>query len=259
VPAVYKQNETCFNQRVSLPVETPVARLAASQLRRIRRIVDAAVALAEEGGFENVRLRDVADASGVALGTLYKYFHSKEDILLFALNEETERLESAVAQRPPRGGAAVGRMTELFARATRGLTRRPKFAKAVLRAIASGDDATAAKVAGFHLRMLRMVLAAMRDEAPDLTRPMDQTPGSPREQQIATLLAHVWFAALVGWSGGLHPTRTVTERMRDAIALLLDRSDGSDHSERSDRSEASNRLERSSRSERPDRPDGGSR
>lgn len=206
---------------MSAPAESPVARLAASQLRRIRRIVDAAVALAEEGGFDNVRLRDVADASGVALGTLYKYFHSKEDILLFALNEEAERLEIAVAQRPARGGSAVGRLTELFARATRGLTRRPKFAKAVLRAIASGDEHTAAKVAGFHLRMLRMVVAAMRDEAPDLTRPMAEAAGTPREQQVATVLAHVWFAALVGWSGGLHPTRTVTERMRDAITLLL--------------------------------------
>jgi len=208
---------------VSAPAPTPVARLAASQLRRIRRIVDAAVSLAEEGGFEAVRLRDVADASGVALGTLYKYFHSKEDILLFALNEEAERLENAVAQRPPRGGDALERLTELFARATRGLTRRPKFARAVLRAIASGDEATAAKVAGFHLRMLRMVVAAMRDEAPDLARAVGDSVGTPLEQRVGTLLSHVWFAALVGWSGGLHPTRTVTDRMRDAIELLLER------------------------------------
>ena len=42
-----------------------LARLATSQLRRVRRIVDAAVALAEKGGFDGVRLRDVAEASGV--------------------------------------------------------------------------------------------------------------------------------------------------------------------------------------------------
>src|SRR5512147_3180818 len=78
----------------------PVARLAANQLRRMRRIVDTAVDLAEQGGFEAVRLRDVAERSDVALGTLYKYFRSKEDILLFALNEEIERLEHATATRP---------------------------------------------------------------------------------------------------------------------------------------------------------------
>src|SRR5215468_6624328 len=82
----------------------PVARLAANQLRRMRRIVDAAVELAERGGFEAVRLRDVAERSDVALGTLYKYFRSKEDILLFALNEELERLEQLMAARPIAGG-----------------------------------------------------------------------------------------------------------------------------------------------------------
>ena len=43
----------------------PRARLAASQLRRHRRIVDAVVELAEKGGFDGVRLRDVAEVSEV--------------------------------------------------------------------------------------------------------------------------------------------------------------------------------------------------
>ena len=55
----------------------PKARLAASQLRRHRRIVDAVIELAEKGGFEGVRLRDVAEVTEVALSTLYTYFHSK--------------------------------------------------------------------------------------------------------------------------------------------------------------------------------------
>ncbi len=52
------------------------------------RILDVAVALAEEGGFENVRQRDVASRAGVALGTLYKSFRSKEDILSAALDRD---------------------------------------------------------------------------------------------------------------------------------------------------------------------------
>ena len=37
---------------------------------RAQRIVDTAIELAERGGFEAVRLRDVAADAGVALGTL---------------------------------------------------------------------------------------------------------------------------------------------------------------------------------------------
>jgi len=215
--------ETCFNSAVSSPpVEAAApARLIVSQLRRIRRIVDAAVELAEEGGFEGVRLRDVAEASDVSLGTLYKYFRSKEDILLFAVNEDGERLEAVIVGRPPAGETASERVAELFGRATRGLTRRPNFARAALRSIASGDESMAAQQACFHLRTSRMVIATLRGEAPDPGLPLSEPVGTPEERQIAIVLEHVWFASLLGWASGLHPASRVTEQMAATAALLL--------------------------------------
>jgi AcrR family transcriptional regulator len=197
-------------------------RLVASQLRRIRRVVDAAVALAERGGFDAVRLRDVAEASGVALGTLYKYFRSKEEILLFAVNEDMERLEAVMNERPPRGETATERVTEFFARATRGFVRRPDYAQAVLRGAAVSPSSTAVQQAGFHLRLSRMVVAAIRDEAPAVQGSLAEPLGSERERRIALVLEHVWFACLLGWVSGLHPVKTVTERMRDTVSLLLE-------------------------------------
>jgi AcrR family transcriptional regulator len=203
------------------PGAIPVAGLAASQLKRIRRIVDAAVELADAGGFEGVRLRDVAEASDVALGTLYKYFRSKEDILLFALTEEVQRLEAAIADRAIEGGSPVERIETFFRRATTALTRRPHLARAILRSIATGDSDLAVIVAGFHLRMTRLIVGALRGEAPDLARPVDQSAGSERERQIAFVLMNVWFAALSGWAGGLHPAKTVSEQLRTAASLML--------------------------------------
>ena len=52
------------------------------------RILDVAIRLAEEGGFDNVRQRDVAAQAGVALGTLYNNFKGKEDLLSAALERE---------------------------------------------------------------------------------------------------------------------------------------------------------------------------
>jgi len=201
------------------PVETP--RLAISQLRRIRRIVDAAVELAERGGFEGVRLRDVAEASDVSLGTLYKYFQSKEDILLFAINEGNERLEAAMAERPARGDTAVERVSAFFTRATRGLTQRPHFARAALRSIASSDATMAARQASYHLRISRIIIATMAGEAPDLGRPLSEPVGTPRQRELALVLEHVWFASLLGWASGLHPAARVQERMASTAALLL--------------------------------------
>ncbi|MEN8184981.1 MAG: TetR family transcriptional regulator [Myxococcota bacterium] len=213
--------------RTTLPDEPearagqPVARLAASQLRRMRRIVDEAVRLAERGGFDAVRLRDVALASDVALGTLYKYFHSKEDILLFALTEEVERLEASVQTRGITGGSPVARLTHFFRRATSALVRRPDFARAVVRSIASGDPEHTAKVASFHLRMTRLILAALDGAALDAGSPVPADIGTEAQRQLASVLQQVWFASLVGWAGGLHPARVVAEQVEVAAGLLL--------------------------------------
>ena len=199
------------------------ARLAHNQIRRMRRIVDTAVDLAEKGGFEAVRLRDVAERSDVALGTLYKYFRSKEDILLFALNEEIERLEQSMVARPPTSGTPYERVCNFFRRGTRALARRPQFARAMIRSMTAGDADTAMKIAALQLRIARVVTAALRGVAPDINAPLDHSIGNAREQAIAFTIMQVWFSSLVGWAAGLHAERVVSEQVRRAAGLILDR------------------------------------
>jgi TetR/AcrR family transcriptional regulator, cholesterol catabolism regulator len=201
----------------------PASRLVTSQRARVQRIVDAVVRLAEQGGFEGVRLREVADVSGVALGTLYKYFHSKEDVLLFALTAEIEKLEASMASDPPTSTNPLERLTEFFQRATRGLVRKPHLARAVLRSLAAGHHQTAARVARFHSRMTRMIVAAL-EGAP---QPSSNGRGKRRAavparelSDLAFILQNVWFSSLVGWAGGLHNSRTVSEHVRTAAALM---------------------------------------
>jgi AcrR family transcriptional regulator len=198
------------------------ARLAANQMKRMRRIVDAAVELAEQGGFEAVRLRDVAERSDVALGTLYKYFRSKEDILLFALDEEVSRLEQGLVARPPAGDTPFARAVDFFRRTSRALIGRAPLARAMIRALTGTDD-LAVKVAAFQLRIARLVEAALRGVAPDLATPLDAENGETRERAQARTLMHVWFSALVGWSAGLHSERAVVEQVRTAADLVLGR------------------------------------
>ena len=193
--------------------EEAPTRLAASQVKRLRRIVDAASKLAEEGGFEAVRLRDVAEESGVALGTLYRYFRGKEDILVFLLAEEIDTLEQALAARPPEGDTPRERVGAVFGLTTRALTGRPHFARALLRAVSAGEPETTVKVAAFHLRVGKIVLDALRggEEADEDLR------------NAAIVLQQVWFAAIVGWTGGLHDPKAVLAQVDEAAKLLLER------------------------------------
>lgn len=185
---------------------------------RARRIIETTIELAEQGGFEAVRLRDVAAHAGVAMGTLYRRFHSKEELLVAALELETRALSERMQQRPPKGATASERVVSFFGLATRGMLRRPNLSRAMLRATAVGEPALAQKVEVFHALMLGMVVGALRGVP---FREHDDAL-SDRERLLGEILNQIWFAVMFGWSSGLQTQATINERMRASVELVLD-------------------------------------
>jgi TetR/AcrR family transcriptional regulator, cholesterol catabolism regulator len=185
------------------------------------RIFDVAIELAEEGGYDNVRQRDVAARAGVALGTLYKRFRSKEDILSAALERDTAKLERKLEKSPVKGESVDERLVSFFTIVTRALCRRPHYARAVVRAMASGQPEVARNVLAYQGRMNGLVIAAMRGVPRLSYGDAAAAPPSEREQALALLLQQNWFASLIGWSAGLHSQTEVVEHVRLAARLYL--------------------------------------
>ena len=185
------------------------------------RIFDVAIELAEEGGYDNVRQRDVAARAGVALGTLYKRFRSKEDILSAALERETAKLERRMEKTPARGDTIEERLISFYNVVTRALCRRPHYARAVLRAMASGQPEVARHVLAYQGRMNGLLIAAMRGVGRLTYGDAHATPPTEREQTLAMLIQQNWFASLVGWAAGLHSQADVIEHVRLAARLFL--------------------------------------
>jgi AcrR family transcriptional regulator len=171
--------------------------------------------------YDNVRQRDVAARAGVALGTLYKRFRSKEDILSAALARETEKLERRLEKGPTKGDTAEDRLVSFYTVLTRALTRRPHFARAVLRAMASGQPEVARHVVAYQGRMNGLIIAAMRGVGSLSYGDAAAVPPTEREQTLALLLQQNWFASLIGWSAGLHKEAAVLEHVRTAARLYL--------------------------------------
>jgi TetR/AcrR family transcriptional regulator, cholesterol catabolism regulator len=113
-----------------------------SQHQRRKRILQAAAALASRGGVEAMQMRTVAERAGVALGTLYRYFPSKMDLVVAVVNEEMDTLEASLERRPPTSGTPAGRAVEALMRATRGLMREPELADALIRSLLLSDVKT---------------------------------------------------------------------------------------------------------------------
>ncbi|MBC7171697.1 MAG: TetR/AcrR family transcriptional regulator [Polyangiaceae bacterium] len=187
---------------------------------RAKRIVETAVALAERDGFAAVRLRDVAASANVALGTVYKRFASKEEILIAALEQESDKLLSRVAKAPPPGETARARVDNLFSTFTRGMCRKPNLARALIRSIASGDPNVTERVASFHAMITALTIAAIRGNAAQASAEWGGDVDR-EEREIAFLLHHVWFSSLVGWAGGLHEVDTIIAHVKTASKRLL--------------------------------------
>ncbi len=183
---------------------------------REARIVATAVALAEEGGFDAVRLRDVAAHAGVALGTLSRHFRSKDVLLVAALAREAMGLAARMAKHPPAGATARERATAYFAAATRTLCRKPKLTRAVLRAASSDEPELAGKIRAFHGIAGDLLIRALRGDASATL-----AGASAHEQRVCAVLQQVWFAALIGWMSGLHKQSAVVAQVRIAAELLL--------------------------------------
>ena len=188
---------------------------------RSRRIVETSIELAERGGFEAVRLRDVAAHAGVALGTLYRRFRSKEDLLVAALEQETRAVAQRVRQRPPKGADASERVVGFFVIATRGMLRRPNLSRAMLRATAAGEPLLAQKVEVFHDLVRGMIVSALRGEWVELG--VDEI--TDEERLVGDLLNRVWLALMMSWAGGVQTQATIGEQMRASVELVLARRD----------------------------------
>jgi AcrR family transcriptional regulator len=79
------------------PIQALQAQLVAA---RRTQILDAATRVFAQKGFHRATIRDVAQAAGVADGTIYIYFTNKDDLLIGLLDRlnDTERRPASLAQ-----------------------------------------------------------------------------------------------------------------------------------------------------------------
>jgi AcrR family transcriptional regulator len=184
-------------------------RLTANQADRRRRVVEAAVELASEGGYELVQMRDVATRANVALGTIYRYFESKDQLLGAALVEWAEALELRLAQRPAVGATAEDRVVDVLRRACRSIERNQRLSSALITAVGSPDDGISRYQAQVNEVLVRILDSAIEgvDDA--------------ERDGLVRILSHVWFATLIGWVHGWRGVRSVGDELEFAARFLL--------------------------------------
>jgi AcrR family transcriptional regulator len=190
--------------------------LTQSQQERRERMLRATAELAQEGGWDAVQMREVAQRSDVALGTLYRYFPSKEFLLVSVMLSDIEGLADRLAVRPPEGDDPVERVIDVLRRANRALQREPQVTIAMIRALVSGNQDIAPAVTQTRVLMRRIISDALGAEADAAADAADD-----ELMMSIDLLSDVWMAALVGWISGVEPAGAVAPKLETATRVLL--------------------------------------
>ncbi len=191
-------------------MQQAVARpLTRAQQARRQRVVDAAMSLGLEGGSEAVQMRDVAARADVAMGTVYRYFTSKDHLLAATLVHWVELLDLRLAQQPPRGDLPAERVLDVLDRALRAMGRQPKLVGAVFTSLSSPDLAAVACQQQITQLMEGIIRRAIGEPQP------------PEPAERARIIGHVWYSALVGWVNGWSTMSRVYDELAVAVGLLL--------------------------------------
>ena len=185
---------------------------SAAQQDRRRRILDATIALASEGGFDAVQMREVADRAEVALGTLYRYFPSKIHLLVSALAGRFEAADQALRGRAVTGDDEAERVIGVLRRVTRGLQGDEKLTEALTRAFMFADSSVQTEIDRVGMLLTTMLTRAMRPDADEVT---------PDDVQVARVIGDVWLSALMTWVTGRSSAKETADHMEYAVRLIL--------------------------------------
>src|SRR4051812_27498526 len=200
--------------RVAEGATMTAASLTKSQAARRGRVIEAALSLGADGGYDAVQMRDVATTAGVALGTISRYFSSKDHLLAETLVEWAAELGRKVSRKPPKGERVSERVVDVLRRATRGMELEPKLSEAVVTALSSTDPHAARCQREVGEVMNGIIASAFPDDFDAATR-----------DDIVRVLGHVWFSSLVGWVNRWYGINHVGDEVEIAAHLLLDQYD----------------------------------
>jgi AcrR family transcriptional regulator len=193
----------------SASVAQTASALTKSQRDRREAIVTTTIELLASQEHGQIHMRDIADRSGVALATLYRYFASKELLFAHAVVAWGEAFVSTTRRRAGNADSDAERMQQTFRRTIKAYERWPNFYR-LIAALEITDDAEARQVfqvfSAHYQQSLRTVL--------EHTDPEDAA-------VIAQVLLDTLGAALRKWSIGVWETAQVYDHMNRAVALIF--------------------------------------
>jgi AcrR family transcriptional regulator len=185
------------------------ARLSAHRRRRRQRIVEAAIELIEERDYQTVQIRDVAIRAGFALGTVYRYFSSKDHLYAAALAEWGAGVVPHLGPGGVQADSDAERLRRVLLRIVESHRQWPQMMRTEMILERSSDPNSQVLLQQFSQRYDSAILATLRDISPTSA------------EAVAYMVQSVMYRALRGWATGRCTIADVERYAAQAVDLIF--------------------------------------
>lgn len=190
-------------------------RTTPSQRARFSRIIDAAMESASEGGYDAVQMRSVAERAGVAIGTVYRYFPSKNHMLIVALLWMFEGLRDRFQDFTVPGEAPSDRILFVLRKNTEILETDHQLYEALVRAYMFADASATPELNALGNVVTEMFAKAIGVE--EVSQP---------QMDAVKVIDDVWMSSLVSWVAGRMTADQVMAHLEFTVRLVFRRLGG---------------------------------
>lgn len=187
--------------------------LTASQRARRDRIVEAGLDLLRSRDYDHIQVKEVAEQAGVALGTVYRYFQSKEHLFAEVFAHWASWLRTNVDRRPLQGSTNAERLTDVLHRSLRAFQGRPQLARVVVTLETSTDPFATEIFQRQNARTRGIYVAALGDLPSDVAN------------TVVSVAGAVLDLGLRQWVMGRQTITEVYDHVAAAVHVLLEYSD----------------------------------
>jgi AcrR family transcriptional regulator len=191
--------------------QPPTGKRATGKLERRDRIYDAAVTLFREQGYENTTVDQITRRAGVAKGTFFNYFPTKDAVLRYMGAREIGRLGAASLA----GGStsAVGNLKRFMAALATGMERDRALIHLIFAKGMAVPDLMCGDAGGFSVQPTTALLIRRAQNLREINRDLDP-------DALAAALDALYLQQLVRWCETEIPY-PLGERLTGIVDLLM--------------------------------------
>jgi len=180
-----------------------------SQHNRRNRIVSAALKLLTSSEYSRIQMRDVAETAGVAVGTVYHYFGSKEQLFAAVHLQWAGALSAHLGENPLVGTSDAERLRDIMHRSIGAFERQPQFFRLIMMMEQTEDPHALELFHELSRSAAEMYGAALHDADP-----------SDRDVIVYAVMA-VQVSGLRNWITGRNTLADLRAHIDGCIRLML--------------------------------------